>query len=140
MTSRLEWLIDASGCGRAGLSDLSVLRSLCGEIIAELELHIVGEPLWHQFPEPSSGTGLGGVTGMYLLSESHLTCHTFPEIGLATFNLYCCRPLADWPWEERLSARLGAKSVLVQRLSRGGNASASTGIEAVFAANGKESA
>jgi S-adenosylmethionine decarboxylase len=81
--------------------------------VAELDLRAAGEAVWHVFP------GEGGVTGLLLLSESHLTCHTFPEHGYAGFNLYCCRPRTAWPWEPRLREFLGATSVSVLRVARG---------------------
>jgi S-adenosylmethionine decarboxylase len=64
-------------------------------------------------------TGQGGVTGMLLLTESHLACHTFPERGYASFNLYCCRPRDEWPWPERLAESLGARRVEVRSFMRG---------------------
>jgi S-adenosylmethionine decarboxylase len=109
----LEWLIDAHGCRPEALRDLPTLQGLCDRVVRELELRVVGEPLWHRFPGP------GGVTGIFLLTESHLTVHTFPEGGLATFNLYCCRPRRPWPWRERLAEALGAIDVSVRELSRG---------------------
>src|SRR5262245_44411043 len=114
MITGQEWIIDAQGCDSAALSDGAALRALCDDVVAQLDLRVIGHPLWHQFPDP------GGITGMYLLSESHLTCHTFPEFGLATFNLYCCRPHADWPWEAQLCERLGAARVVVRCVQRGG--------------------
>lgn len=81
-------------------------------LIAELGLHPLGEARWHEFP---SG---GGVTGLVLLSESHLACHTFPEFGSACFNLFCCRPRPVWPWAERLRALLGAAGVTVSTVER----------------------
>jgi S-adenosylmethionine decarboxylase len=113
MTTGAEWLIDATDCSGASLGDLDTVRAVCEAVVADLRLCVVGEPNWHQFPAP------GGVTGMYLLTESHLTCHTFPEWGVATFNLYCCRPRDNWPWEERLAEFLGAKRVVVQCVPRG---------------------
>ena len=59
------------------------------------------------------------MTGLYLLAESHLACHTYPEHGLATFNLYCCRPRPDWPWAARLGDALGASDVRVRVIERG---------------------
>jgi S-adenosylmethionine decarboxylase len=108
-----EWLIDASGCDPQALADLGVMRALCERVLVELELHVVGEPQWHQFPPP------GGVTGLYLLSESHLACHTFPEHGAVTFNLYCCRPRRAWNWSQQLQSALGAERVTVRRSVRG---------------------
>jgi S-adenosylmethionine decarboxylase len=59
------------------------------------------------------------VTGLLLLAESHLTCHTFPERRFASLNLYCCRPRGPWPWEERLRETLGADRVTVRSFTRG---------------------
>ena len=113
MTVGTEWLVDAEGCAAELLRDINAVRGLCEEVIADLELRVVGEPMWHQFPQP------GGITGLYLLTESHLACHTFPETGLATFNLYCCRPRPPFAWEERLRKLLGADHVKVRTAARG---------------------
>jgi S-adenosylmethionine decarboxylase len=113
-----EWLVDAEGCSAELLRNVETVQSLCDEVIADLGLRVVGEPMWHQFPQP------GGVTGLYLLTESHLACHTFPETGLATFNLYCCRPRPPFAWEERLRALLNASRVTVRTAARGAEAAA----------------
>ncbi|MGB9179583.1 MAG: S-adenosylmethionine decarboxylase, partial [Pyrinomonadaceae bacterium] len=91
-----EWLVDASGCREEALRDVELLRALLKRVMAELKLRAVGKMLLYKFPEP------GGVTALVLLSESHLACHTYPEHGIATFNLYCCRARPVWPWAERL--------------------------------------
>ena len=111
-----EWLIDAEGCSADLLRDVEVVRVVCEEVVVGLGLRVVGESLWHQFPQP------GGVTGLYLLTESHLACHTFPETRTATFNLYCCRPRPPFEWEARLQALLGARSVTVRTAARGSEA------------------
>ena len=113
-----EWLVDAEGCVAELLRDVNAVRGLCEEVIADLDLRVVGEPMFHQFPPPS------GVTGLFLLTESHLACHTFPETGLATFNLYCCRPRPPFAWEERLGVLLGASRVTVRTAERGSRTSA----------------
>lgn len=107
-----EWVVDAFGCAVAPLRDGARLVRLFERAMAELDLHPVGAPLVHAF------AGHGGVTVMQLLSESHLTAHTFPEHGYAAFNLYCCRRRAEWPWAERLHEALGAERVIVRRLER----------------------
>jgi S-adenosylmethionine decarboxylase len=107
-----EWMIDAAGCRDEALRDIEQLRSVFQRIIDELELRVVGEMAWQKFPHP------GGVTGVALLTESHLTCHTYPEFGVATFNLYCCRARPSWPWNDRLSEMLGAQEVHVRVIER----------------------
>lgn len=113
MNAGAEWIVDAEGCSPEHLRDKKIIQQICERLIADLNLQVVGEPMWHIFPEP------GGVTGLYLLTESHIACHTYPEIGLATFNLYCCRPRPRWAWEENFSEMLGATGVSVQYLQRG---------------------
>ena len=108
-----EWLVDAAGCSPEALRDASTLRALCEQVLRALGLRAVGEGAWHSFPAP------GGLTGLYLLTESHLACHTYPEHGIATFNLYCCRARPRWPWEARLREALGAREVTVRVLARG---------------------
>jgi len=109
----VEWVVEAFGCDAESLRDRAALEQFCERLLRELDLHAVGAGLWHRFPHP------GGVTGLYLLTESHLACHTYPEHALATFNLYCCRPRPRWNWEERLGEVLGADRVLVRSLERG---------------------
>ncbi len=36
-----------------------------------------------------------GATMLYLLSESHLTIHTYPEKRACSINLYSCNPKTD---------------------------------------------
>lgn len=107
-----EWIIDACVCDAEKLRDAAVLREIFGRVISELDLKVIGEMMWHQFPSPS------GVTGVAMLSESHLACHTYPEYGIATFNLYCCRERPRWNWEEVLSETLKAEKVTVRMIER----------------------
>src|ERR1044071_10035376 len=108
-----EGLVDAKGCSAALLRDEETIRRICEQIINDLGLRVVGNGVWHKFPHP------GGVTGMFLLTESHLACHTYPELGVATFNLYCCRNRPRWDWEKKLSDALSASIVTVRVATRG---------------------
>ena len=107
-----EWLIEAAGCDAAALRDEAALKGLMATVIADLGLKSIGA-IWHKFP------GEGGVTGLIALTESHLACHTYPEYGTATFNLYCCRTRPEWDWEGQLRKTFGAERVSVTRIERG---------------------
>lgn len=108
-----EWLIEAEDCDAEKLRDLEVMREVFARIIEDLNLKTIGRDVWHQFP------GEKGVTGLVALTESHLACHTYPEYGIATFNLYCCKNRPEWNWEERLREMLGAENVNVTKFQRG---------------------
>lgn len=108
-----EWLVEAFDCDRRLLRDAGTLQKVFADLVEDLGLKPVSEPVWHTFP------GEGGVTGLVALTESHLACHTYPEHGIATFNLYCCRERPEWPWDTRLRELIGAGSVTVTRVERG---------------------
>jgi S-adenosylmethionine decarboxylase len=107
-----EWIVDAQGCSAESLRSLEALRNLFAQIIAELDLRTIGETHWHHFPVT------GGITGLCLLSESHLTCHTFPEFGSLCLNLFCCVPRAEWEFEQKLSKLFSATAVQVRVVTR----------------------
>jgi S-adenosylmethionine decarboxylase len=107
-----EWLVEAGGCDPARLCDQRSLTALFDEIVRDLKLIVVGTPSWHVFPGP------GGITGVYLLAESHLTVHTFPEHGTLCLNLFCCRPRPEWDFRGGLNRHVGATDVTVRFVER----------------------
>ena len=71
--SGIEWLVEAFGCSQAALQDQATMKRLFDLIVSDMGLKPLGEPVWHQFPET------GGITGVWLLQESHLAIHSLPE-------------------------------------------------------------
>jgi len=107
----VEWVVEAWGCSAASLKDQRGLAALFDSLISDLKLRPIGVPLWHPFPG-------GGITGLCLLSESHLACHTFPEHASLCLNLFCCVPRVEWAFDAELRERFGARDVSVRRLRR----------------------
>ena len=112
MHGGIEWLVDAHGCAPERLRDRTAVVALLERIVREMDLHVVATNV-HAF------AGESGVTALYLLSESHLAIHTFPETGLATLNAYCCTPRRACDWRAVLGETLGAYDVIVRELPRG---------------------
>ncbi|MEW5977540.1 MAG: S-adenosylmethionine decarboxylase [Acidobacteriota bacterium] len=107
-----EWLIEAFDCAEDCLRSQDSLTGLFSEIVSAMHLSPVGKPLWHQFPLTA------GLTGVWLLQESHLAIHTFPEHSSACLNLFCCRRRESPDWSALLTCYLGAGQVLVRECER----------------------
>ena len=108
----IEWIIEAFGCAEEHLVDRDRLSSLFETILHSMALRPVGDPVWHVFE------GGGGATGVWLLQESHLTIHTFPEYRSVCVNVFCCSPREGLDWGSTLKSSLGATDVHVREFER----------------------
>lgn len=66
------------------LKDETLLTHSFEKILRLSHFHIIGR-LVYKFQ-----SGGEGVTGIFLLSESHLSFHTYPETGYISIDLYTC--------------------------------------------------
>ena len=60
-----------------------------------------------------------GVSGVAVLAESHISVHTWPEIGYGAFDVFMCGDAAPWKAVEVLRRAFGAGEVRVRELLRG---------------------
>ena len=81
-------LIDVKNITGDKLKTVEMIRPFMEKIIEELKLNVVGHgECSHQFEK----NGLPhGATMIYLLSESHLSVHTFVDEGKITLDLFTC--------------------------------------------------
>jgi len=85
-------LLDLYGVAPALLRDAKALEAALREAAAALGATILHAHL-HRFDSLRVGapTGeQGGVTGVLLLAESHLSIHTWPEHGFAAIDAFMC--------------------------------------------------
>jgi S-adenosylmethionine decarboxylase proenzyme len=78
------------GCGGKDrlLREIDALRAFCLEQVDSSGLTAVGE-CFHQFGAS------GGVTGVVILAESHVSVHTWPEKRFVTLDVFVCNMHSD---------------------------------------------
>ena len=108
----VEWIVEATGCEPGALRDTRTLDGLFGAILDAARLTAVAPAVWHRFPHT------GGLTGLQVLAESHLACHTFPEHASLCLNVFCCVARDEWDVERIVRRIVGAHEVRVRRIER----------------------
>lgn len=93
------------------LHDLSGLSLLMQCMVLQLGYKIV-DRIEHQFSPH-------GISILFLLAESHFSCHTYPEHNRIAFDLYTCRDSEDLDViADRLNRELQGKIKLLWILPR----------------------
>lgn len=90
MHKSLHILADLYGCRgeEKYLTKVSAIKKKVLQMVKRSGFVIVASR-FHKFA-PGSGAGEGGVTGVIVVSESHLTIHTWPEKGFVNFDVFFC--------------------------------------------------
>ncbi len=79
-------LIDVKNISSDKLKLIEDIKPFMDKMVEELKLNVVGK-CSHQFQKDNSPYG---ATMVYLLSESHLSVHTFVDEGKITLDLFSC--------------------------------------------------
>ena len=82
-----HYLLDLFGCASPILDDELALLAVAVDAAEKAGATVLGEH-HHRF-DPH------GVSVICILAESHLSIHTWPEIGTATIDVYTCGNTAD---------------------------------------------
>ena len=68
-----------------------------------------------------------GVSGVAVLAESHISVHTWPEIGYGAFDVFMCGEAEPWRAVDVLAAAFDTPDVRVKELLRGDGLVSGTG-------------
>lgn len=99
------------GCDVDVLDDSAFIREHMVEAAIRCGATVMSETFHHFEPH--------GVSGTVVISESHLSIHTWPESGYVAVDIYTCGGLDPRPGFRYLAERLGARQSRVQEILRG---------------------
>lgn len=105
-------LAEIYGCDSSILDD----RELIEKVMVDAALEVgaeVREVAFHKFSPQ-------GVSGVVVISESHLTIHTWPELGYAAVDVFTCGERIN-PWDacNYLTERFNAQYMTATEVKRG---------------------
>ena len=105
-------LVEYYGCPPSILNNIDFIKQ--GMVAAALEAGAeVRETVFHHFSPQ-------GVSGVVVISESHLAIHTWPEFGYAAVDIFTCGQTVD-PWLScnYLKEKFSAKNMVAREIKRG---------------------
>ena len=105
-------LLDLYGCDEAILKDEGRLKTALVAAAQAVEATILTEH-FHTFG------GAGGVTGVLLLAESHISIHTWPEHRFAAIDAFICGGMKLEKVKEILCRELAAERAVWTVAQRG---------------------
>jgi len=81
-TIGFHYIIEASGCDPKILTDANALKKILLEAARVGGMDVRSTYFYKFTPQ--------GVSGMVIVSESHISIHTWPEKGYAAIDVYTC--------------------------------------------------
>ncbi|MGI6621484.1 MAG: adenosylmethionine decarboxylase [Bacillota bacterium] len=105
-------LAEVYGCEFDILNDLDKIREVMVSAALSAGAEVI-ETTFHRFSPQ-------GISGVVVISESHLAIHTWPELGYAAIDVFTCGTNVDpWVAMEAIIDEFGATSVTATEVKRG---------------------
>jgi S-adenosylmethionine decarboxylase len=77
----IHYIVEASGCSDI-IGEVDRMQEILVEAARKANTHVWAVS-FHKFPP-------NGVSGVVVISESHLSVHTWPEAGYVALDIYTC--------------------------------------------------
>ncbi|PQM59778.1 MAG: hypothetical protein CML47_05715 [Rhodobacteraceae bacterium] len=100
------------------LTNIIFGKSFLIEWIRFNTMTMISEPIMHKFEtEKNSKTNPGGISGIALLCESHVSMHTYPETNTIYADIFSCKEL-DKEKNIEFIKRYGTKDLDIELVFR----------------------
>jgi deoxyhypusine synthase len=110
-------IIEGFECNNEKINDENLIKNVLEELVQKLNLFRLSEPVVVR-AEPR-GTDPGGVTGMVLVSQSHISIHTYPEKKWLAMDLFSCKEFDPKQVLDYVKERFEIKEIHDRIIERG---------------------
>ncbi len=110
-TMGMHYVVEAAGCDEEILTDARRLEEIFKEAARAAHMTIKASHFFRFSPR--------GVSGTVIVAESHISIHTWPELGYAAIDVYTCGNSDPEKAVDYILEKIGAKYAHVSELKRG---------------------
>jgi S-adenosylmethionine decarboxylase len=108
-------IIEASGCNKRIL-DVKAVREFLEKAVKKLKLTRISEPFVEYY---DFGKWNKGVSGIIIISESHIAVHTFMKGGWIFADVFSCKEIDEDAFEGLVRKEFGPRKIESTYLRRG---------------------
>lgn len=90
----VHFMVDGYEAPPEVLRDRESLEIALREIPIKMGMYTISKPIIVEVG-PNNKKDPGGISGVVLIAESHLSFHTFPKRGFVTIDMYTCMDKLD---------------------------------------------
>ena len=100
------------------LASVAKMAKFFDLIISRVGFNVVLKPTFYKF-KPRINGDLSGVTGMCVVSESHISIHTWPEKEYFAFDIFSCSDFDENKVIDVIQEMFDTKEIYTQIIERG---------------------
>lgn len=90
----VHYMLDGYGAPEDLLSNREALAIMLRRLPADVGMHAISDPMVVEVG-PNNMKDPGGISGIVLVAESHISFHTFPKRGFVSIDIYTCQDYLD---------------------------------------------
>lgn len=94
-TLGMHLMLDAYGASWRHLDDMKRVYKFLYRLPEIIGMNRLSTPLVVNADESATGRDPGGISGVVLIAESHISIHTFARRGFFTFDIYSCSNFSE---------------------------------------------
>ena len=94
-TLGMHLMLDAYGVPAKYLDDMKRVYKFLNRLPELIGMNKLSSPMVVDADESATGRDPGGISGVVLIKESHISIHTFAKRGFFTFDMYSCSDFTE---------------------------------------------